>query len=218
MKSQIRDKMIDATDTQQFCMMLKKETKPHITRLSKGEKVSWNNLLCLRNYILTGLLVAGAPRSGVITGFTLQQFRKATKLTKDDGSDYWVANVDDHKTATSHGPPRLVFNDEVYSLARVYADYGRVQTASVTSTLVLQDESPFFLENKGGKVTRVAAQTIFRLWKSHGFAGNLNPTHIRYTAATKACETLNPVTKRGVATLMAHTVATQEHYYNALKG
>lgn len=94
--------------------------------------------------------------------------------------------VDDHKTATSHGPARLVFNDEVYSLARVYADYGRVQTANVTSTLVLEDDSPFFLENKGGKVTRVA-QTIFRLWKSHGFAGNLNPTHIRYTAATKVC-------------------------------
>ncbi|PIK55227.1 hypothetical protein BSL78_07822, partial [Apostichopus japonicus] len=143
------------------------------------------------------LLVAGAPRSGVITGFTLQQFRKATKLTKDDGSDYRVAM-------------------HVYSLARVYAEHGRVQTANVTSTLVLEEESPFFLENKEGKVTRVA-QTIFRLWKSHGFTGNLNPTHIRYTAATKACETLNPVSKRGVATLMAHAVATQEHYYNALQ-
>lgn len=34
---------------------------------------------------------------------------------------------------------------------------------------------------------------------------------------SKACETLNPVSKRGIATLMAHTVATQEHYYNAVQ-
>ena len=91
--------------------------------------------------------------------------------------------VNEHKTASSHGPARLVFSEEVYRLAEVYSSYGRLQTLN-TDVSVMEDNSPFFLDNKGREVSRVA-QTIFRLWKSRGFCGSLNPTHIRYTAATK---------------------------------
>lgn len=62
-------------------------------RLSNGEKVMWPELLDVRNYIITELLLAGAPRSGVITKFSLGQFERAIKLTKDNGSSYWVASV-----------------------------------------------------------------------------------------------------------------------------
>ncbi|KAJ8031573.1 hypothetical protein HOLleu_24805 [Holothuria leucospilota] len=93
-------------------------------------------------------------------------------------------SVDEHKTASSHGPARLVFSAEVYRVAKVYADHGRVQTANADIMDVMKSESPFFLDNKGREVTRVA-QTVYRLWKSRGFSGSLNPTHLRYTAATK---------------------------------
>lgn len=216
LKAQIRDKLIDPSDVRKFCNLLKKEASPHINRLSNGEKIPWTDLLLVRNYIIIELLLAGAPRSGVITKFSLGHFEKAQKLVREDGSTYWIGNVDEHKTASSHGPARLVFSAEVYRVAKVYADHGRVQTANADIMDVMKSESPFFLDNKGREVTRVA-QTVYRLWKSRGFNGSLNPTHLRYTAATKACENLDTLSKRGVADLMAHTEATQEHFYRALQ-
>lgn len=97
---------------------------------------------------------------------------------------YLLLQVDEHKTATSHGPARLVFADDLYEVAKVYKDHGRVQTANADVPSILKSDAPFFLDNRGKEVSRVA-QTIFRLWKRKGFEGSLNPTHLRYTAATK---------------------------------
>ncbi|KAJ8051094.1 hypothetical protein HOLleu_04534 [Holothuria leucospilota] len=93
LKAQIRDKLIDPSDVRKFCNLLKKEASPHINRLSNGEKIPWTDLLLVRNYIIIELLLAGAPRSGVITKFSLGHFEKAQKLVREDGSTYWIGNL-----------------------------------------------------------------------------------------------------------------------------
>lgn len=50
--------MIDATDIQQFCMMLKKETKPHISKLHHLEVIYRSQLKLMQSCWCLGVYVA----------------------------------------------------------------------------------------------------------------------------------------------------------------
>jgi len=176
-----------------------------IGSFAAGSKdLTLTDYVTVRDFLLTNVSVANANRSGVLSTMTVKQFLEARSV-----DNHYVASVVDHKTASSYGPAKVVFNETLRSWLNIYALHIRSRITSL--------KQEFFLTWNGdsmtsGQITR-AVQSI---WKKAGLGSDITHNIIRKSAVSTVHDVCPDVSTQ-LADLMCHRVTTAQKCYRVVE-
>lgn len=158
----------------------------------------------IRDFILTEMTIANAHRSGVLANMTIGEFNKS----KHESNGSYVISVKNHKTASIHGPARVVLSPKLFGYLKVYVN----EVRSVVNSTKDENDS-VILSWSGAKVVSGQISTaINAAWKKAGLEGHISSTLFRKSAVTAVHTSHKDMTGK-LADLMAHKESTAQRYY-----
>ena len=172
-----------------------------ISLLKSGlERWSSTQSLCVRDYIITKLLVANSSRSGDYMNFLMDEYHRRSVLP--DGSS--VIYVKTHKTSGSYGPVSIVCDREMSQVMAIYILKRPGGKA---------DQDRFF-RNRNGKPTSTGSiqHLLNRVYPG---SQRIRASQIRATVATATASECSPKRRSLVCRKMAHSEATVARHYRA---
>eukprot|EP00795_Rhopilema_esculentum_P010073 gene10073-18719_t len=171
--------------------------------MGSTQDVSKSDFSCVRDYLITSLLVDNASRSGAIASLTTDHVDAARK----DGNGM-LLTVYDHKTLTTCGPAILcvqltLFNYLSIFITRIWANIMRI-TKSVSKNV--------FVSFTGFPLSSSAvSEQIASFWKS------ATGKHMNASLMRKSCVSIvhnkHPELKSDLAAHMNHALKTAENTY-----
>ena len=122
-----------------------------------------------RDFLITQIVLANANRSGVISNITVGDFTRGKNILQ---AGKYVVSVKDHKTASTHGPVRVIMNGALYNWLDIYRYKLRSQLTTTSDAMFLSwNGKPL----ASGHVSRAVRSS----WKKGGLD---DPVH--YTLCT----------------------------------
>ena len=150
------------------------------------------------------MTIANAHRSGVLANMTIGEFNKS----KHESNGSYVISVKNHKTASIHGPARVVLSPKLFGYLKVYVN----EVRSVVNSTKDENDS-VILSWSGAKVVSGQISTaINAAWKKAGLEGHISSTLFRKSAVTAVHTNHKDMTGK-LADLMAHKESTAQRYY-----
>ena len=159
---------------------------------------------CVRDYLLSTLIMDNASRSGAVAGLRIQDVKKATKE-----GDTMVMTVVDHKTLDSTGPAVLGTSLVTFQYLDIFISKMRARIAQITGS---KSDNVFlsFLSGKPMNSSNVSDR-LGSFWRQ-AVGKHMNATLIRKSSVSVVHK--DTPDKRGeLATLMNHSVKTAENVY-----
>jgi hypothetical protein len=171
--------------------------------LQRSSRLSESEYVLIRDFLLCKITFNNANRSGVMANMTTEQFKNA-KLV--DG--HHVVSVTDHKTASCHGPAKIILTPVLFAWLSIFVSDIR---PSVLQTSV--QEGNIFLSCRGeamtsGQITK-AMQSV---WAKAGLKSSITCTLVRKTAVSAVHKHV-PDSRANLADLMSHRLETATKSY-----
>ena len=201
-----RSEEVEQASLDNYCQLLTM-TKPRddaVSALGNGLDISDDGFNSVTSYIAVQLLLRHSARVSAIEGMTMEEFRKARREERTDGTPLWAVSVRAHKTASTKGPAALFFDDDLHDITEKYLAI-RVGRGR---------ESDILLVNHGGKPPSRLSRQLQLYAKSYDISLP-TPTMHRKVIGTKA-SSLAQEKQEKVAALMCHSLPTQQRYYSVL--
>jgi site-specific recombinase XerD len=168
-----------------------------------ASQLTMSDFVCVRDYLMTEIVLTNACRSGVIANMMFEEFLNARKV-----SDTYVVSVAKHKTAFMYGPAKLVLSECLFNWLTLFVNIMRNQVLKFAKA----KETYLFLSWNGeglesGQVTRA----IQSAWKKAGL-GDITCTLMRKSAVSSVYSEC-PNERDKLADLMCHTTHTASKSY-----
>ena len=164
----------------------------------------------MRDYLMAGIGLANAHRSGVAANMKFEEFQKAKY---DHDSDNFLISVKKHKTLRDHGPAVVCLASQKFNFLTLF----------VTNVLPLFSRNSLnvFVSCNGNNLASGAvSRQINSIWKRSGVYGenippkrNISSTIIRKSATTLVHDKFTEESQQPVADLLAHNLSTAKKYY-----
>ena len=173
-----------------------------LTNDSHDIEITQTAFVTVRDYLMTQIVLSNANRSGVLANLTVDEFNKGMNIKQND---HYVVRVKDHKTASTHGPARLVLNEALYSWLDIYERKLRTKLSSTSNA--------FFLSWNGKPlISGHVSRAIRASWKRAGLDDPIHCTLMRKSAVSQVHTNHNEMSVE-LADLMTHRVETARKYY-----
>ena len=203
-----RSEEVEQASLDNYCQLLTM-TRPRddaVSALGNGLDISDDGFNSVTSYIAVQLLLRHSARVSAIEGMTMEEFRRARREERTDGTPLWAVSVRAHKTASTKGPTALFFDADLHDITEKYLAI-RVGKGR---------ESDILLVNHGGKPPSRLSRQLQVYAKSYDISLP-TPTMHRKVIGTKA-SSLAQEKQEKVAALMCHSLPTQQRYYRMLEG
>ena len=156
----------------------------------------------IRDFLITQIILANANRSGVISNMTVGEFARGKNILHDGK---YVVSVKDHKTASTHGPARVIMNGALYNWLDIYRHKLRSQLTATSDAMFLSwNGKPL----ASGHVSRAVRSS----WKKGGLDDPVHCTLMRKSAVSEVHANHRDMAVE-LADLMTHRVETARKYY-----
>ena len=200
------NKLLTAEDVQKFkdsdvgknAVKILGSATDETTNLGRVEYVTvWD-------YLTASICLANANRSGVLSTMTVSQFEQARLV---DGQ--YVMSVEDHKTAASYGPAKVVLTPLLHSWLAVFVRHIRPRVAG--------NRKELFVSWTGESLTSgQISRGVQSVWRSAGCGEGITANVIRKTAVSSVHKQ-RPEMNAALADLMCHRVSTAEKSYRIIE-
>eukprot|EP00112_Aurelia_sp_Birch-Aquarium-sp1_P015564 Seg3463.1 transcript_id=Seg3463.1/GoldUCD/mRNA.D3Y31 product="hypothetical protein" protein_id=Seg3463.1/GoldUCD/D3Y31 len=159
---------------------------------------------CARDYIISSLLIANAPRSGAIANMTVESVEKAVA----DG-DTMVVTVRDHKTLQTSGPAMICIPKVIFTYLNIYLTKMRARIVNINDS---GHQDKVFITHTGLHMTSSAiSEQIGSFWR--GAVGKHMNASLMRKSAVSLIHKRHPEFKADLALHMNHAVKTAENSY-----
>ena len=185
-----------------------------INILKDAESSVWTSSLsrqeftCVRDYLLTEIVVISCHRSGVSSNMTIEEVQSATLR-----DDKYVIKVKKHKTFRKHGPALLCVSKILYQYLQTYID-------KIRSELQCDINNMFVSFNGKSLASGAISKQINSVWQRSGVYGdNLPPikknisANIFRKSGSTIIEDQNAAAAPYVSSLLAHSEYTSKRHY-----
>ena len=177
---------------------LAEDSKPLLTQ---------TDYVLVRDFLLTEIALINANRSGVLSNMTVKQFKTAHMV-----EDQYVVSVDEHKTATSYGPAKVVLSQTLHSWLVLFTDKMRLPLLSINSEV----DAMFVTWNgemmNSGQITK----SIQSIWKKAGLGEGIS-LNIMRKSAVSTIHQKRPEISSQLADLMCHRLSTAQKCYRVVE-
>ena len=166
--------------------------------------LSKQDYVCVRDFLLSTLIMDNASRSGAVAGLRVQDVAKATKE-----GDTMVMTVLDHKTLESSGPAVLGTSLVTFQYLDIFITKMRSRIVEITGS---GSDSVFLSFVNGTPMSSSKVSDRLGSFWRQAIGKHMNATLIRKSSVT-AVHRGNPEKRGELATLMNHSVKTAENVY-----
>ena len=153
-------------------------------------------------YLAAKIIYSNAQRPGVVQYMEIEEFHNKTK----EGTMF-VIHISHHKTATSHGPARVVINEATCGMLRKYYDNIRIKIVANNDEF----STRFFLTPSGAEFRKIN-ETLQQLASKYNIILP-TPTTFRKVIETAAQKKLPADRASSIQKHMSHSTSTCERYY-----
>ena len=153
-------------------------------------------------FLAAKIIFANAQRPGVVQYMEMEEFDNKTK----EGTMF-VIHISHHKTATSHGPARVVINETTSEMLRKYYDNIRMKMVANNDEF----SKRFFLTPSGSEFRKIT-ETLQQLASKYSISLP-TPTTFRKVIETAAQKKLPADRASSIQKHMSHSATTCERYY-----
>lgn len=169
--------------------------------LQKPSTISEHDYVLVRDFLLCKIVLNNANRSGVLSNMTMAQFQQSKVI---DG--HHVISVTDHKTASNHGPAKIVLTSILFGWLSLF-------TSDIRPLVLEREQTNVFLSSRGEPLTSgQVSKAIQSVWMKSGLSSQINCTLIRKSAVS-AVHRLVPDCRSNLADLMGHRLETATKSY-----
>lgn len=153
-------------------------------------------------FLAAKIIYTNAQRPGVVQYMEIEEFEAKTK----EGLMF-VIHISHHKTATSHGPARVVINETTCEMLRKYYSHFRTRMVAKNEEFAKR----FFLSASGSEFRKIT-ETLQQLALKYNVSLP-TPTTYRKVIETAAQRELPADRAASIQKHMSHSTATCERYY-----
>lgn len=173
---------------------------------SVADKVSNYDFTRGRNHVIALLCISNAQRTGVLSNFSITDYREGIKEANLKKSDFVVFTVAGHKTTSSHGAAVFAANEGEARLLKGYMDLRQQLSAC-------QDVPYVFVNYTGTRMTQSnIASALTAAFSKSGYSSRVNCTKLRKTTVTEIHKN-HPEKRIVIADHMCHRPGTSDKSY-----
>ena len=172
--------------------------------MGSSPPITTKDFTCARDYLISTLLIANAPRSGAIANMTVEAVEKAAA----DG-DTMVVTVRDHKTLTTTGPAMICMPKVIFTYLNIFISKMRERIIDINDS---GHQNKVFITHTGMHMTTSGiSEQIGSFWRG-AIGKHMNASLMRKSAGS-AVHKSHPERKGDLALHMNHAVKTAENSY-----